>query len=64
MDLIDLAKDFKLTMKHVDPFTCLTLNGKTTILNNKELEDLEHGLTNLSHAISLYKRDLATHYTL
>jgi hypothetical protein len=56
MNLKDLGDNFKLNLKFIEPLTYLTLNGKTTLLNYDELENLEYGLTNLAHAISLYKQ--------
>jgi len=56
MNIAELAKDFKVSIKRIDPLNYLVLNGRTLVLNDDELEDLEYGLTNLSHAISVYKR--------
>jgi len=56
MKLTDLTKNFKLNIKYIEPLTYITLNGRTTVLNYEEIEDLEYGLTNLAHAISLYKQ--------
>lgn len=56
MDIAELAKDFKLNIKRISPLNYIVLNGRTMVLNDDELEDLEHGLVNLAHAISVYKR--------
>lgn len=56
MILADLTKNFNLNIKFIEPLTYLTFNGKTMIFNYDELEDLECGLVNLLHAISLYKQ--------
>jgi len=56
MILKNLTEDFSLNIKFIEPLTYLTFNGKTTIFNYGELEDLEYGLAHLSHAISMYKK--------
>jgi hypothetical protein len=56
MNLQELCSNFKLNLKFIEPLTYMTLNGDTIIYNYDELEDLEYGLVNLLHAISLYKQ--------
>lgn len=57
MYIAQLAKDYKVSIKRVDPLNFIALNNETLVLNDDELEDLEYGLTNLLHAISVYKRE-------
>ena len=56
MNIAELVNDFKISIKCIAPLNYITLNGRTLVLNDDELEDLEYGLTNLSHSISVYKR--------
>ena len=56
MSFADLATNFSLNIKHVAPFNYVTLNGATKIFTDDQLEDFECGLTDLLHAISMYKR--------
>lgn len=56
MHLTDMAIGFKLNLRHVAPFNYVTLNGETKIFTDDQLEDFECGLTDLLHAICMYKR--------
>lgn len=51
MYLTELTTPFKLNVKHVGGLTYLTLNDKTTVLTDQQLESLEYNLTDISHAI-------------
>lgn len=50
-----LMEPFKLNMKYVSGLHFITLNEVTTVLNDDELEKLEFSLTDLNHAITMYK---------
>lgn len=56
MNLTDLVTNFSLNMKWIAPLNYVTLNGETKVLTDDQLEDFECGLTDLLHAISMYKR--------
>ena len=56
MHLADMVTNFSLNMKHIAPFNYVTLNGETKVFTDDQLEDFECGLTDLLHAISMYKR--------
>lgn len=56
MNVAELSKDFKMQIKRISPLNYLTLNGDTLVLTDEELEEFEYGLTNLLHAICVYKR--------
>ncbi len=53
MYLNELIDQFKLNIKKVAGLTYITLNGKTTVLNDGSLDRLEYSLTDLNHAIML-----------
>ena len=50
-----LADQFKLNIKHTSGLHFVTFNGVTSVLNDKELEQLEYNLTDINHAITMYK---------
>ena len=56
MHLYDMVTNFSLNIKHIAPFNYVTLNGETKVYTDDQLEDFECGLTDLLHAISMYKR--------
>ncbi len=53
MYLNHLIDNFRLNVKKVAGLTYVTLNGKTTVLNDESLERLEYNLTDLNHAIMM-----------
>jgi hypothetical protein len=57
MNLLELTKDFTLKISRHPEENLLELNRITVRLDDDELEELEYGLTNLLHAISVYKRE-------
>lgn len=54
MNLADLTTPFTLNMKFIAPLHYITLNGKTTVMNEDEFEALQYGLTDLLHACAMY----------
>lgn len=58
MNILALTQDFSLELKRVGESTDLKLNKVTICMTDDELEELEYNLTNLSHAISIYKRGI------
>ena len=51
-----LTTQFALNIKYIAPLHYITFNGRTTLLTDKELEELEYGLADFAHAISMYQR--------
>lgn len=58
MNILALTQDFTLELHRVGQSTDLKLNKVTICMTDDELEELEYNLTNLSHAISIYKRSI------
>ena len=50
-----MTEKFKLNIQHTNALHFITFNGVTTVLNDEELEKLEYSLTDLNHAITMYK---------
>ena len=50
-----LTEKFKLNMQHTSGLHFISFNGATTVLNDEELEQLEYNLTDINHAITMYK---------
>ena len=53
-----LNNNYTVAINRKESATCITLCGETIIASDDELEDLEFALTDILHAISLYKRGL------
>lgn len=58
MNITDLMYDYKFRIEKGSSSHILWLNDRMSLLDDEELEELEYGLTNLLHAISVYKRGL------
>ncbi len=50
-----LIEPFKLNIQHTSGLHFITVSGVTTVLNDEELEKLEYSLTDINHAITMYK---------
>ena len=50
-----LTEPFKLNIQCTSGLHFITFNGATTVLNDEELEQLEYNLTDINHAITMYK---------
>jgi hypothetical protein len=57
VNILELTKDFTVKISRHPEENLLELNRITVRLDDDELEELEYGLTNLLHAISVYKRE-------
>ncbi len=55
MKMTDLTLPFALNIKYIAPLHYITFNGRTTVLNDDELESLEFGLTDFAHALCMYQ---------
>ena len=50
-----LVEPFKLNIQHTSGLHFITFNGVTSVLSDEELEKLEYSLTDMNHAITMYK---------
>jgi len=53
-----LNNNYTIAINRKGSATCITLCGDTILANDDEIENLESALTDILHAISLYKRGL------
>jgi hypothetical protein len=58
MNITDLMFDYKFRIEQGESSHVLWLNDRMTLMDDEELEELEYGLTNILHAIMVYKRSL------
>jgi hypothetical protein len=50
-----LIEPFKLNIQNTSGLHFISFNGSTTVLNDEEIEQLEYNLTDINHAITMYK---------
>ena len=58
MNVTDLMFDYTFKIEKGASSHVLWLNGQMSLMDDEELEELQMGLTNLQHAIMVYKKGL------